>query len=176
MPRGNSPTHRLRHSNCTFPLFPLIKVAFIYLQTERRPLMHSFRDAHEDVLCKRCAEGDREAWEKLVTEYGMPMRDLMARLLGSARHRALDDVFLEFWWILFKDHCLVLRRFQEKKGTLTAYFSGVARNLVRKNLHRESSRAKRQISLSGCTPDDFPIDDLPLMQVINELESQATNA
>src|SRR5205823_4675597 len=117
------PTHRSQAQQLHFPFCSLqLKVA-LPSSMERRPQLHSIRDAYDDVLCKRCVEGDPEAWEKLVTEYGRPMRDLMGRLLGGARHRALDDVFLEFWWILLKDHGLVLRRFEKEKGTLTAYFA-----------------------------------------------------
>lgn len=138
--------------------------------------MRTTSNLSEDVLCRRCAQGDREAWETLVTEYGIPMRHIMARLLGSAHHRALDEVLVEFWWALFKDHCLVLRRFEKEKGNLTAYFSGVARNLVRASLHRENARAKRQVSLSSFSPEHFPIKDLSMTEFVNDLESKATKA
>jgi len=130
----------------------------------------------EDILCTKCAEGDSQAWESLVTQYGTELRKVITRLLGSNRHRESEDVLLELWYTLLKDHCLVLRRFKQKKGTLGAYLSGVARNLVRIDLRRERSRAKRQVSLCRFNPDEFTFQDLQLTQITTELERHATKA
>jgi RNA polymerase sigma-70 factor (ECF subfamily) len=93
----------------------------------------------DDVLLRRSAKGNEEAFALLYRRHQAPLFRFALRMTGNswAAEEILQDVFMT----LIREP----RKFDPERGTLGAFLYGVTRNRIMKHLER--------------TPRDFSLDD-----------------
>ncbi len=91
----------------------------------------------DDVLLRRAAKGDEEAFTLLYRRYQAAMFRFALRMTGNvwAAEEIVQDVFM----ILMREP----KKYDAKRGTLGAFLYGIARNRVMKHLER----LPREVSL-----------------------------
>jgi len=96
-------------------------------------------DEHDDVLLRRSAKGDEEAFTVLYRRHQAPLYRFALRMSGHpwAAEEIVQDVFMT----LIREP----KKFDPQRGTLGAFLYGVARNRVLKHLER--------------TPRDLSLDE-----------------
>jgi len=107
-------------------------------------------DDRDDVLLRRSAKGDQDAFEVLYRRYQAPLYRFALRMTGHswAAEEIVQDVFL-----------IVVRepnKFDPSRGTLGGFLYGVARNRVMKHLER----TPRDLPLAEKKDDGFSPDTL----------------
>jgi RNA polymerase sigma-70 factor, ECF subfamily len=87
-------------------------------------------DEHDDVLLRRSAKGDEEAFTVLYRRHQAPLYRFALRMSGHpwAAEEIVQDVFMT----LIREP----RKFDPQRGTLGAFLYGVTRNRVMKHLER----------------------------------------
>lgn len=85
----------------------------------------------DQALVERCVQGDREAWNQLVTRYQSRLLALARRGLeriGRSNGTAAEDVVARVWLALVEDNHRLLRGYDAGRGTLWQYLTVVARS------------------------------------------------
>lgn len=97
----------------------------------------------DDVLLRRAAKGDEEAFTLLYRRHQAAMYRFALRMTGNtwAAEEIVQDVFMT----LMRDP----KKYDEQRGTLGGYLYGIARNRVMKHLER----LPREVSLEEKTKD-----------------------
>src|ERR1700682_3944985 len=97
----------------------------------------------DDVLLRKSARGDEEAFTQLYRRHQAPLFRFALRMTGNrwAAEEIVQDVFMT----LMRDP----RKFDVERGTLGGYLYGIARNRVMK--HQE--RLPRELSLEQKNED-----------------------
>lgn len=87
-------------------------------------------DERDDVLLRRSAKGDEDAFTQLYRRHQAPLYRFALRMSGSpwAAEEIVQDVFMT----LIREP----KKFDPDRGTLGAFLYGVARNRVLKHLER----------------------------------------
>lgn len=91
----------------------------------------------DDVLLRRAARGDEEAFTSLYRRHQAALYRFVLRMTGSAW--AGEEIVQDIFMILLRDP----RKFDPARGTLAAYLFGIARNRVMKH----AARIPREVSL-----------------------------
>lgn len=100
-------------------------------------LIAAQNDERDDLLLRRSAKGDEDAFAVLYRRYQAPLYRFALRMTGSpwAAEEIVQDVFM----MLVREP----QKFDPERGTLGAFLYGVARNRVMKHIER----SPRDISL-----------------------------
>ena len=93
----------------------------------------------DDVLLRRSARGDEEAFTLLYRRHQAPLFRFALRMSGSAW--AAEEIVQDVFMTLIREP----NKFDPERGTLGAFLYGVARNRIMKHLER--------------TPRDFSLDE-----------------
>ena len=91
----------------------------------------------DDVLLRRAAKGDEEAFTLLYRRYQAAMYRFALRMTGNAW--AAEEIVQDVFMILMREP----KKYDAKRGTLGAFLYGIARNRVMKHLER----LPREVSL-----------------------------
>jgi RNA polymerase sigma-70 factor, ECF subfamily len=91
----------------------------------------------DDVLLRRAARGDEEAFTSLYRRHQAALYRFVLRMTGSAW--AGEEIVQDIFMILLRNP----RKFDPARGTLAAYLFGIARNRVMKH----AERIPREVSL-----------------------------
>ena len=107
----------------------------------------AYNDEHDDVLLRRSAKGDEEAFTVLYRRHQAPLYRFALRMSGHpwAAEEIVQDVFMT----LIREP----KKFDPQRGTLGAFLYGVARNRIMKHLER----TPRDLSLDEKTESDSGI-------------------
>jgi RNA polymerase sigma factor (sigma-70 family) len=93
----------------------------------------------EAELARRCAAGERAAWERFVDAYGGLLQGLVRRMLSRRTGRAQDpdveEVSAEVFLALLRRDRLLLRRY-DPTWRLSTYLGVIARTEVVRHLRR----------------------------------------
>src|SRR5437899_2311302 len=84
----------------------------------------------DDVLLRRAAKGDEEAFTLLYRRYQAAMYRFALRMTGNAW--AAEEIVQDVFMILMREP----KKYDAKRGTLGAFLYGIARNRVMKHLER----------------------------------------
>jgi RNA polymerase sigma-70 factor (ECF subfamily) len=104
-------------------------------------------DERDDVLLRRSAKGDEEAFTALYRRHQTPLYRFALRMTGSpwAAEEIVQDVFMT----LIREP----RKFDPDRGALGAFLYGIARNRVMKHIER----APRDLSLDEKIEQGIPL-------------------
>ncbi|PYT48897.1 MAG: RNA polymerase subunit sigma-70 [Acidobacteria bacterium] len=91
----------------------------------------------DDVLLRRAAKGDEEAFTLLYRRHQASMYRFALRMTGNAW--AAEEIVQDVFMILMREP----KKYDAKRGTLGAFLYGIARNRVMKHLER----LPREVSL-----------------------------
>jgi len=91
----------------------------------------------EDVLLRRAAQGDEEAFTLLYRRHQAAMFRFALRMTGNAW--AAEEIVQDVFMILMREP----KKYDAERGTLGAFLYGIARNRVMKHLER----LPREVSL-----------------------------
>ena len=92
----------------------------------------------DDVLLRRAAKGDEEAFSLLYRRHQAPMYRFALRMTGNAW--AAEEIVQEVFMVLIREP----RKYDASRGTLGGFLYGVARNRVMKHLE--------------CLPREIPLE------------------
>jgi len=93
----------------------------------------------DDVLLRRSAKGDEDAFAEIYRRYQAPLYRFALRMTGSVW--AAEEVVQEIFMTLVREP----KKYDPQRGALGAFLYGVARNRVLKQLER----APRELSLEN---------------------------
>ena len=97
------------------------------------------RNAEEAELVRRCAEGDRDAWEAFVDRYGTLIQALARRMLARRTGRAsdpdVDEIAAEVFLALLRRDRILLHRYNPEYRVST-YLGVICRTEVLRFLRR----------------------------------------
>jgi RNA polymerase sigma-70 factor (ECF subfamily) len=108
-------------------------------------------DDRDDVLLRRSAQGDQQAFASVYHRYQAPLYRFALRMTGNTW--AAEEIVQEVFMTLIREP----RKFDPHRGTLGAFLYGVARNRIMKHLERRP----RDLPLGDQTEDGFSPDTLP---------------
>jgi RNA polymerase sigma-70 factor (ECF subfamily) len=97
----------------------------------------------DDVLLRRAAKGDEEAFTLLYRQHQAAMYRFALRMTGNAW--AAEEIVQDVFMTLMRDP----KKYDASRGTLGGYLYGIARNRVMKHLERRP----REISLEEKNED-----------------------
>jgi RNA polymerase sigma-70 factor (ECF subfamily) len=111
---------------------------------------------HPEVeLVRRCAEGDRAAWESFVDGYGSLLtalaRRMLARRTGRARDADVDEVVAEVFLALVRRDRILLKRY-DPRYRLSTYLGVITRTEVLRLLRR-GNRLPHTLEDAGRIPE-----------------------
>ena len=116
------------------------------MKTERRPgEMHIDSRERDDVLLRRSASGDEEAFTLIYRRHQAPIYRFALRMTGNtwAAEEIVQDVFMT----LVREP----KKYEAERGALGAFLYGVARNRIMKY----QERAPRELPLMNTEEDGF---------------------
>jgi len=87
-------------------------------------------DGRDDVLLRRSAKGDQDAFRTLYQRYQAPLYRFALRMAGNPW--AAEEIVQEVFMTVIREP----NKFDPNRGTLGAFLFGVARNRVMKHLER----------------------------------------
>ncbi len=87
-------------------------------------------EAKDDVLLRRAAKGDEEAFTLLYRRHQAALYRFALRMTGNAW--AAEEIVQDVFMTLMRDP----KKYDARRGTLGAFLYGVARNRVMKHLER----------------------------------------
>ena len=93
----------------------------------------------DDVLLRRSAKGDEDAFAEIYRRYQAPLYRFALRMTGSAW--AAEEVVQEIFMTLVREP----KKYDPQRGALGAFLYGIARNRVLKHIER----APRELSLEN---------------------------
>jgi RNA polymerase sigma-70 factor (ECF subfamily) len=97
----------------------------------------------DDVLLRRAARGDEEAFTLLYRQHQAAMFRFALRMTGSAW--AAEEIVQDVFMVLMRDP----KKYDAERGTLGGFLYGIARNRVMKHLERRP----REVSLEEKNED-----------------------
>src|SRR5262252_9505394 len=100
-------------------------------------------EPRDDVLLRRAAKGDEEAFTHLYRRHQAALYRFALRMTGSAW--AAEEIVQEVFMTLMRDP----KKYDGARGTLGAFLYGVTRNRVLKHLER----SPREVSLEEKNED-----------------------
>ncbi len=116
------------------------------------------RVRREQMLRAAVLAGDEGAWQALYDETFEALYGYVLWRSGSRKDRA-DEVVQECWLTAVRH----LRRFDPRRGDFLDWLRGIAANLVRNQLRRESRARSREVPSdgepAGGTTDGSPLED-----------------
>ena len=108
------------------------------------------RDERDDVLLRRSAKGDQDAFAVLYRKYQAPLYRFALRMTGHSW--AAEEVVQEVFMTVIREP----KKFDPSRGTLGGFLYGVARNRVMKHLER----TPKDLPLAEKTDDGFSPETL----------------
>jgi len=105
--------------------------------------MTILKDTRDDVLLRRAAKGDEEAFTLVYRRHQAPIYRFALRMTGSAW--AAEEIVQDVFMTLIRDP----KKYDARLGTVSAFLYGVARNRVLK--YRE--RLPREVALEEKNED-----------------------
>lgn len=114
----------------------------------------------DDVLLRRSAKGDEEAFALLYRRHQAPLYRFALRMCGNAW--AAEEIVQDVFMTLIREP----QKFDPQRGTLGAFLYGVTRNRIMKHLERmprdvsldektETGFASHMLVVQGDTPADW---------------------
>ena len=101
--------------------------------------MASDKARYEEDLVRRCAEGERAAWEEFVQGYGTLIHALVRRMLSRFTRRAadtdVDEIVAEVFLALLRRDRILLHRYNPEYR-LSTYLGVISRTEVLRFLRR----------------------------------------
>ena len=107
-------------------------------------------DERDDVLLRRSAKGDQDAFAVLYRRYQAPLYRFALRMTGHSW--AAEEVVQEVFMTVIREP----KKFDPSRGTLGGFLYGVARNRVMKHLER----TPKDLPLAEKTDDGFSPETL----------------
>jgi RNA polymerase sigma-70 factor, ECF subfamily len=107
-------------------------------------------DDRDDVLLRRSAKGDQQAFAAVYHRYQAPLYRFALRMSGNSW--AAEEIVQEVFMTVIREP----KKFDPSRGTLGAFLYGVARNRIMKHLERRP----RDLPLAEKTEDGFSLDTL----------------
>jgi RNA polymerase sigma-70 factor, ECF subfamily len=107
-------------------------------------------DDRDDVLLRRSAAGDQQAFAAVYHRYQAQLYRFALRMTGNAW--AAEEIVQEVFMTVIREP----KKFDPRRGTLGAFLYGVARNRIMKHLERRP----RDLPLGEKTEDGFSLDTL----------------
>ncbi|HTP69754.1 MAG TPA: sigma-70 family RNA polymerase sigma factor [Dongiaceae bacterium] len=107
-------------------------------------------DGRDDVLLRRSAKGDQDAFAQLYRRYQAPLFRFALRMTGNSW--AAEEIVQEVFMTVIREP----GKFDPNRGTLGAFLYGVARNRIMKHIER----TPRDLPLAEKTEDGFSTDTL----------------
>jgi len=92
----------------------------------------------EKELVQKCDQGDKSAWEELISTYSIYIENSFNKLHGFSRDD-IDDLKQEFWVHLQKNKCNALKLWRGK-STLSTWLNCIATNKVRDFLRSKHAK------------------------------------
>jgi RNA polymerase sigma-70 factor, ECF subfamily len=111
-------------------------------------------DARDDVLLRRAAKGDDDAFTLVYRRHQAALYRFALRMTGHAW--ASEEIVQDVFMTLMREP----KKYDPERGPLGAYLYGIARNRVMKHLER----LPREVSLEGPNDDG---DSQPRLTVVN---------
>jgi RNA polymerase sigma-70 factor (ECF subfamily) len=105
--------------------------------------MRIAQQERDDVLLRRAAKGDEEAFTLLYRQHQAAMYRFALRMTGSAW--AAEEIVQDVFMVLMRDP----KKYDAQRGTLGGFLYGIARNRVMKHLERRP----REVSLEEKNED-----------------------
>ena len=107
-------------------------------------------DDRDDVLLRRSAKGDQQAFATVYRRYQAPLYRFALRMSGNSW--AAEEIVQEVFMTVIREP----QKFDPSRGTLGAFLYGVARNRIMKHLERRP----RDLPLAEKSADGFLLDTL----------------
>ena len=107
-------------------------------------------DERDDVLLRRSAKGDQDAFAVLYRRYQAPLYRFALRMTGHLW--AAEEIVQEVFMMVIREP----KKFDPSRGTLGGFLYGVARNRVMKHMER----TLKDLPLAEKTDDGFSPDTL----------------
>ena len=107
-------------------------------------------DDRDDVLLRRSAKGDQQAFATVYRRYQAPLYRFAVRMSGNSW--AAEEIVQEVFMTVIREP----EKFDPSRGTLGAFLYGVARNRIMKHLERRP----RDLPLAEKSADGFLLDTL----------------
>jgi RNA polymerase sigma-70 factor (ECF subfamily) len=116
------------------------------------------RISREQVLRAAVLAGDERAWQAWYDETFEPLYGYVLWRSGGWKDRA-DEVVQECWLTAVRH----VRRFDPQRGRFLDWLRGIAANLMRNQVRRESGRRSHEVPSGGGPPgsatDGSPLED-----------------
>jgi RNA polymerase sigma-70 factor (ECF subfamily) len=107
-------------------------------------------EGRDDVLLRRSAKGDQDAFAELYRRYQAPLYRFALRMTGNPW--SAEEIVQEVFMTVIREP----RKFDPRRGTLGGFLYGVARNRIMKHIER----SPRELPLVEKTEDGFPAETL----------------
>jgi RNA polymerase sigma-70 factor, ECF subfamily len=107
-------------------------------------------DDRDDVLLRRSATGDQQAFGAVYHRYQAQLYRFALRMTGNTW--AAEEIVQEVFMTVIREP----KKYDPRRGTLGAFLYGVARNRIMKHLERRP----RDLPLDERTEDGFSLDTL----------------
>ena len=108
----------------------------------------------DDVLLRRSAKGDEEAFAEIYRRYQAPLYRFALRMTGSpwAAEEVVQDIFMT----LVREP----KKYDPQRGALGAFLYGIARNRVMKRLERAPRELPLENTDGTCRTNSFATDPM----------------
>lgn len=108
----------------------------------------------DDVLLRRSAKGDEDAFAEIYRRYQAPLYRFALRMTGSpwAAEEVVQDIFMT----LVREP----KKYDPQRGALGAFLYGVARNRVMKQLERAPKELPLENTDATCRASSFATDPM----------------
>jgi RNA polymerase sigma-70 factor (ECF subfamily) len=108
----------------------------------------------DDVLLRRSAKGDEEAFAEIYRRYQAPLYRFALRMTGSpwAAEEVVQDIFMT----LVREP----KKYDPQRGALGAFLYGIARNRVMKRLERAPRELPLENTDGTCRANSFATDPM----------------
>jgi len=108
----------------------------------------------DDVLLRRSAKGDEDAFAEIYRRYQARLYRFALRMTGSAW--AAEEVVQDVFMTLVREP----KKYDPRRGALGAFLYGIARNRVMKQLERAPKELPLEDSDGTCRANSFATDPM----------------
>jgi RNA polymerase sigma-70 factor (ECF subfamily) len=108
----------------------------------------------DDVLLRRSAKGDEDAFAEIYRRYQARLYRFALRMTGSAW--AAEEVVQDIFMTLVREP----KKYDPQRGALGAFLYGIARNRVMKQLERAPRELPLEDSDGACRANSFATDPM----------------